>query len=57
MDERENKDKEKETIIRFLLETKDGKYAPVNTEFIKYTRVKETRQPQDENEYYYYGIS
>jgi hypothetical protein len=51
-DSKHNKDK----IITFLRITKDGKYAKIDENSLKYARINEVRQEYYQEEEYYYGI-
>ena len=57
--ELKNKLKKNNTaLIKFLRQTKEGKYAPVEKSSLKYSRLEETIEsinvPEDN---YYYGLS
>jgi|GEM_PF-6017120 len=45
--------KDKQTLIKFVCETKDGKYAKINEDSIKYSRMDEKTEENYETEYYY----
>lgn len=44
-----------EIIIQFLRRTKDGEYAPIDPESLKYVRMNV--QAEIEEQDYYYGLS
>ncbi len=48
--------KEGTVLITFLKRTKDGEYAKIDKSLLAYTRVKEQREPNYNDEEYYYGI-
>lgn len=45
------------TTITFLQQTKNGKYAPVDKELLKHTRVSITRNEYAAEEQYFYSIT
>ncbi|MBI4826642.1 MAG: hypothetical protein HY807_09530 [Nitrospirae bacterium] len=49
-------EKEENALITFLKRTKDGEYAKIETSSLTYPRVKEQREPNYNDEEYYYGI-
>jgi hypothetical protein len=55
--QQEKNDKEK-TLLSFLKQTKDGKYAKVDESSLAYVRVKEEREEIEAfAETYYYSLS
>lgn len=55
MDEKTCLETKDEVVIEFLRNTKDGKYAPIDPESLKYIRMDE--QAESEEQDYYYGLS
>jgi hypothetical protein len=51
---KELRQKEKEVLLTFLEQTREGKYAKVDKSSLPYSRLKEQREePYYEDEYYY----
>ncbi len=48
--------KEEKAMITFLKRTKDGEYAKIDRSALAYPKVKEQREPNYNDEEYYYGI-
>ena len=49
---------EEKTLLNFLRQTKQGKYAEIDENFLDYARVKEERSQIDAfTEIYYYNLS
>lgn len=47
-----------DVLVRFIEITKDGKYAPIAKDSLKYARIRIEAQPTfDVEEQYYYSIS
>jgi hypothetical protein len=50
--------KEEQTLLNFLRQTKQGKYAEIDKDSLDYARVKEERSQVDAfTEIYYYNLS
>ena len=50
----ELKRKEERTLLTFLKQTREGKYAKIDESLLSYPRIKEQREePYYEDEYYY----
>lgn len=50
--------KEEQTLLNFLRQTKQGKYAEIDENSLEYARVKEERSQVDAfTEIYYYNLS
>jgi len=48
--------KELDTLVLFLQQTKDGKYAPVEESSLRYVRMSEMRSDECADESYFYGL-
>jgi len=48
--------KDQEVILKFLRQTKEGKYAVVEKSSLKYTRIQD-EIPEINEEIYYYSLS
>jgi len=49
--------KEEKALLVFLIQTKEGKYAPIEENSLPYARVKEERENiETYEEKYYFGI-
>jgi len=48
--------KELDTLVLFLQQTKDGKYAPVEESSLRYSRVIEMRADECAEESHFYGM-
>lgn len=48
--------KDQEVILKFLKQTKEGKYAAVEKSSLKYTRIQD-EVPEINEEVYYYSLS
>ena len=48
--------KDQEVILKFLKQTKEGKYAVVEKSSLKYTRIQD-EVPETNEEIYYYSLS
>lgn len=55
----DEKGKEKERLLlSFLIQTKEGKYAPIDENSLPYSRLKEeTETVESLEEEFYYGVS
>lgn len=47
---------EEKALITFLKRTKDGEYAKIDKSSLAYPRVKEQREPYNNEEEYYYSL-
>jgi len=51
-------EEEKEALLTFLKQTKDGKFAKIDKSSLPYTRMKQLREAfEREEDVYYYGTS
>jgi hypothetical protein len=48
--------KDQDVILKFLKQTKEGKYAVVEKSSLKYTRIQD-ELPETNEEIYYYSLS
>ena len=44
---------EKNILLNFLKQTREGEYAKIDESSLRYPRIKEHREPYYEEEYYY----
>ena len=51
--------RDEKALLTFLERTKEGKYAPIDKDFLPHSRTTEESERTDysEEEYYYYSIS
>ena len=50
-------EKREESLLIFLKQTQEGKYAKVDEQFLPYARIKEQREEVSLEDEYYYSVS
>jgi len=57
MDDKMFNQEKKDTLIKFIKQTKNGDYAQVGETSLKYSRVKESRNEYNDEEQYLYSLT